>query len=148
MFTNDLRWELCHAECSKLICKANLWTGSCEIKFILKSRSERTMILHLCGSGRYIMVLCFSIRGGDARVSAPSGGWSMEGFLERPLMWWVITVSGFVFQIGTNEVKWRQKDIMALQWLNVTISWLKIVGKTAWKQLNFSAMIPEWLLTN
>ena len=30
------------------------------------------MILHLHGSGKYTTVLCFSIRGGDARVPAPS----------------------------------------------------------------------------
>ena len=148
MFTNNLRWEICHVETSKLICEANLWTGFCMIKFLLKSRSERTMVLHLCGSGRYTTVLCFSIIGGDARVSAPSRSWGVEGFLERSLMWWLIIGLGLVFHIGTSEVKWRQKHTVALQKLNVRVNWLKIVNKTAWKQLNSSAIIQKWLLTN
>ena len=40
------------------------------------------MILHLCGSEEYTPVFCLSIREGDARVSAPSCTWSMEGFLK------------------------------------------------------------------
>ena len=37
-----------------------------------KVRSEQTMILHLCGNGKYTSVLCFSIRGDEARVPALS----------------------------------------------------------------------------
>ena len=74
--------DLCHVGTSKLICEANRWTGSCVMRFLRFFRSEQTMILHLCGSGEYTTVLCFSIRGGDARVSALSRPWSMEGFLE------------------------------------------------------------------
>ena len=74
--------DLCHVETSKLICEANRWTVSCVMRFLRFFRSEQTMILHLCGSGEYTTVLCFSIRGGDARVSALSRTWSMEGFLE------------------------------------------------------------------
>ena len=44
------------------------------------------MIIHLCRSEEYTPVFCFSIRGGDARVPTPSCTWSMEGFLESPLM--------------------------------------------------------------
>ena len=53
---------------SKLICETNRWTGPCVMRFLAESYSEHTMILHLCGSGKYTSVLCFSMRGGDARV--------------------------------------------------------------------------------
>ena len=52
-----------------------------------------------------ILVLSFSVRGGDARVSAPSRTWGVEGFLERSLMCWVITGLGCVFHFGTSDAK-------------------------------------------
>ena len=61
--------HLCHFRTSKLICEANRWTGSCVMRFLRKGRSEQTMILHLCGGGKYTAVLSF--RGDDARVPAP-----------------------------------------------------------------------------
>ena len=48
--------------------------------------------------------MCFNIRGGDARVTAPSRTWGVEGFLERSLMCWVITGLGCVSHFGTNEI--------------------------------------------
>ena len=68
-------WELCHVGPSKLICEANRWTGPCVMRFLREGRSEGTMILHLCESGKYTTVLCFSIRGGDARIPVPSRIW-------------------------------------------------------------------------
>ena len=56
--------DLCHVGTSKLICEANRWIVSCVMRFLRFFRSEQTMILHLCGSGEYTTVLCFSIRGG------------------------------------------------------------------------------------
>ena len=56
--------ELCHVETGKMICEAHRWNGSCVVWFLLEAC--------LCGSGEYTTVLCFSIRGGDGRVSAPS----------------------------------------------------------------------------
>ena len=100
--------DMCHVGTSKLICEANRWTGSCVMWFLLEGRSEQTMIIHLRGSGEYTTVLCFSIRGGDPRVSAPSRTWSLEGFLEWPLMYWVITGLGCVFtliQVRLSDVK-------------------------------------------
>ena len=58
---------------------------------IRKVCSEQTIMLHLCGSEKYATVLCFSLRGGDARVPAPSPIWGVERFLERSLMCWVMT---------------------------------------------------------
>ena len=68
------------------------------------------MILNLCGNWKDITVLCFGIRGGDARVPAPSRTWVVDGFLERSLMCWVITVLECVSDFGTNEIKLRQED--------------------------------------
>ena len=56
--------DLCHVETGKMICEAYRWNGSCVVWFLLEAC--------LCGSGEYTTVLCFSIRGGDGRVSAPS----------------------------------------------------------------------------
>ena len=97
---------------SKLIFEINRWTGPCVMRFLSEGCSEHTMILHLCGSGKYTTVLCFSIRGGDASVPAPSRTWDVEGFLERSLMCWVITRLGCVFHFGTSEIKWRKEDTM------------------------------------
>ena len=77
---------LCHVGSSKLICETNRWTGPYVMRFLLEGRSEQTMILNLCGSGKHTTVLYFSIRGGDARVSAPSRTWGVDGFPERSLM--------------------------------------------------------------
>ena len=65
---------------SKLICETNRWTGPCMMRFLPEGRSEQTVILHLCGSGKYTTVLCFSIGGGDARVPAQLtlGVWSVS----------------------------------------------------------------------
>ena len=52
--------DLCHVGLSKLICETNRWTGACVMPFLPEGRSEQTMILHLCGSGKYTTVLCFS----------------------------------------------------------------------------------------
>ena len=100
--------DLCHGGTSKLICGANRWTGSCVMRFLPEGCSKQTMTLHLCGSGEYTTVLSFSIRGGDARVSAPSCTWTVEGFLEWPLMCWVITGLGCVFtlvQVRLSDIK-------------------------------------------
>ena len=83
--------DLYHVGPSKLICETNRWTGPCVVQFLAEDYSKHTMILHLCGSGKYTSVLCFSIRGGDARVPAPSCTWGVEDFLERSLMCSVIT---------------------------------------------------------
>ena len=74
------------------------------MQFLAEGYSEHTMILYLCGSGKYTSVLCFSIRGGDARVPAPSRTWGVEVFLERSLIYWVITGLGCVSHFGTNEI--------------------------------------------
>ena len=95
--------DLYHVGPSKLICQTNRWTGPCMMQFLVEGYSEHTMKLHLCGSGKYTSVLCFSISGGDARVPAPSRTWGMESFLERSLMCWVITGLGCVSHFGTNE---------------------------------------------
>ena len=65
------------------------------------------MILHLCGSAEYTTVLCFGIQGGDVKVSAPCRTWSVEKFLEWPLMCWVITGLGCVF----TSVQARLSDV-------------------------------------
>ena len=96
--------ELYHVETSKLICETNRWTGPCVMRFLPEGYSEQTMILHFCGSAKYILVLCFSIRGGDARVPAPSRTSGVEGFLERSLICWVITELECVSHFGTNEI--------------------------------------------
>ena len=96
---------LCHVGTSKLICETNRWTGPCVMRFLLEGRSELTMIPHLCGSRKYITVLCFSIRGGDARVPAPSCSWGVDGFVERSLMCWVLARFGYVFHFETSEIK-------------------------------------------
>ena len=88
--------DLYHVGPSKWICETNHWTGPCMMRFLPESYSKQTMILHLCGSGEYTSVLCFSIRGGDARVPAPSCTWGVEDFLERSLMCWAITGLGCV----------------------------------------------------
>ena len=74
------------------------------MRFLPEGYSEQTMILHMCGSGKYTSVLCFSIRGGDARVPAPSRTSGVEGFVERSLMYWVIIGLGCVSHFGTNEI--------------------------------------------
>ena len=83
--------DLCHIGTSKLICVANRWTGSCAMMFLTEGHSKQTMTLNLWGRVKYITVLCFSIRGSDARVPAPSHTSVMEGFLEGSLLCWVIT---------------------------------------------------------
>ena len=40
--------------------------------FLPKGLSEQTIIVHLCGSGKYALVLRFNIRRGEPRVPAPS----------------------------------------------------------------------------
>ena len=98
--------NLCLVGTSKLICEGNQWTGSCVMRFLPKGRSEQTMILHIYYYiyfqyiyFQYTTVLCFSIRGGDARVSAPSRTWSVEGCLEQSLICWVITGLRSVFAL-------------------------------------------------
>ena len=59
--------DLYHVGPSKLICETNQWAGPCLMQVLAEGYSEHTMILHLCGSGKCTSVLCFSIRGGDAR---------------------------------------------------------------------------------
>ena len=97
--------DLCHIGPSKLICETNRWTGTCVMRFLPEEDSEQTMILHLSGSGKYTTDLCFSIAGGDARVSVLSLTWGVEGFLQRSLMCWVIARLGWVSGFGTNEIK-------------------------------------------
>ena len=80
MFGNDFWWGL--VETNKSIREANRWTVSCIIRLLPECRSKEIMILYFCGSGEYTKDLCFSIREGDARVSAPPRTWSVEGFLE------------------------------------------------------------------
>ena len=99
--------DLCHIRTSRLIYEANQWTGSCVMQFLPEGHSELNVILNLCGSAKYITVLCFSIRGGDAGVSAPYRTWGVEGFLEGSLMCWVITGWECVFTM----VQMRLKDI-------------------------------------
>ena len=64
--------DLCHVGTSKLICEKTRWTGPCVMRFLPEGRSEQTIILHWCGSGKYATVSCFTTGGGDARVPAPS----------------------------------------------------------------------------
>ena len=100
--------DLCLVGTSKLICKANRWTVCCVMRLFPEGCSKQSMILHLCGSGEYTIVLCFSIRGDDGRVSAPFRTCSVEGFLERFVMCWVITVLECVFtlvQVRLSDVK-------------------------------------------
>ena len=63
------------------LCHVGRCTSPCVIRLLLEGPSEQTMILYLCRSGKYTTVLCFSIRGGDVRVPAPSRTWGVEGFL-------------------------------------------------------------------
>ena len=65
------------------------------MQFLLKG--VQSMILHLCVSGKCALVLYFSIRRGEAKVVAPSGTYCVEGFLERSLICWFITVLRYVF---------------------------------------------------
>ena len=106
--------DLCHVGSSKLICETNRWTGPYVMRFLVEGRSEQTMILHLCGSGKHTTVLYFSIRGGDARVSAPSRTWTVEGFLERSVMLLGITGLACVFHFVKSDFKRRQEDTIAL----------------------------------
>ena len=101
--------HLSNVENSKLTCETNWWTDSCVMQFY-----EQAMILHLCGSGKFTTFLCFSIRGGDARVPAQSRTWGVDVFMERSMMCRVITGLGCVFHFGSSEVKWHQKDTKAL----------------------------------
>ena len=64
--------DLYHVGSSKLICETNRWTGPFVMRFLPEGHSEQTMILHLCGSGKYTAVLYFRIRGSDDRVPASS----------------------------------------------------------------------------
>ena len=108
MFVNNFRWGLVSYRNHKLICEANQCNGSCVMRFLPKGYSEQTMILHLCGSGKYTPILRFSIRGSEARVLAPFGTWSVQGFLERCLMCYVITGLGCIFtliQMRLSDVK-------------------------------------------
>ena len=88
--------DLYHVGPSKLICETNRWAGPCVMQFLAKGYSEHTMILHFSGSEICTSVLYFSIRGGDARVPAPSRTWSVESFVERSLICWVIAGLGCV----------------------------------------------------
>ena len=97
-------WALYHVGPSKLICETNRWSGPCVMQFLSEGYSKQTMILHLCGSGKYTSVFCFSIRGDDARVPTSSRTWGVEGFLEHSLMYWVITGLGYVSHFGTNKI--------------------------------------------
>ena len=54
------------------------------MQFLPEGHSEQTMILNLCGSAKYITVLCFSIRGGDAGVSAQYRTWNIEFPISLP----------------------------------------------------------------
>ena len=67
--------------------------------FLPEGRPKETMIHHLCGSGECTTIFCFSIRGGDGRVSVLSHSWNVESFLEWLLMRWVITGLGCVFTL-------------------------------------------------
>ena len=100
--------DLCPVGTSKLICETNRWTVTCVMEFLPEGRSELTMILHLCGSGKYTTVLYFSIRGGDVRVPAAFHTWGVEGFLERSLMCWVLAGLGMFFslvQVRLSDIK-------------------------------------------
>ena len=79
--------------------------GPCMMRYLPEGVSEQAIILHLRGSGKYATALCFSIRSGDTRVPAPFRTWDMERFLERSLLWWVMTGLGCVFHFGTSEIK-------------------------------------------
>ena len=97
-----------HVGTRKLICEANQCTGTCLMQFLSKGCSKQTMILHLRGSSKYTTALCFSIRGGDARVSTPSCTCSVEAFLEWHLMCWVNIWLECVFtlvQVRLSDVK-------------------------------------------
>ena len=96
--------DLYHVGRSKLICGTNWWTVLWLMRFLAEGYSEHTMKLHFCGSGKYTLALCFSITGGDASVLALSRTWGVEGFLERSLLYWVITGLGCVCYFGTNEI--------------------------------------------
>ena len=50
------------------------------MRFLSEGRSEETMIHYYCGSGKYTTLLCFSIRGVNFRVPAPSRTWGVQGF--------------------------------------------------------------------
>ena len=124
MFANDFRWGLVSYRNQQ----NDLRNKSMDWFLRPEGRSEQTIILHWCGSGKYTTVLCFSTRGNDARVPAPSWTWGVEGFLERSLMCWVIVGLGCVFHFGISE----QEETIALQQFNVRVGWLKIVDKMAW----------------
>ena len=96
--------NLCHIGTSKLICEADRWTGSYVMRFLLEGHSEQTMILHLCGCEKYTTVLCFSIKGGDARVPAPFHTWGVEVFLEQSLDMLGHHRVKMCFHFGTSEV--------------------------------------------
>ena len=51
-----------------------------------------------------ILVLCFSIGGGDARVPTPSRTWGVEGF----------SGLGCIFHFGKSEITLCQEDTIAL----------------------------------
>ena len=88
---------------SKLICETNWWTGLCVMRFLPEGYSDRLWYF-ICVEVGYTSVLCFSMRGGDARVPVSSRTWGVEGFLELSLMCWVITGLGCVSHFGTNEI--------------------------------------------
>ena len=77
----------------------------------MEGRFEQTMVLHLCGSGKYTTALCFSIIGDDSRIPAPSCNWGVDGFLERPLMCWVNTGLGCVFAMLRVKISDLKKKI-------------------------------------
>ena len=81
------------------------------MRFLMEGRFEQTMVLHLCGSGKYTTVLCFSIIGDDIRIPAPSCNWGVDGFLERPLMCWVNTGLGCVFAMLRVKISDLKKKI-------------------------------------
>ena len=61
-----------------------------------------------------ILVLYFSMRGGNFRIPTPSRTWGVEGFLERCLMCCVITGLWCVFHFDIREVKLLQEDTIVL----------------------------------
>ena len=84
------------------------------MRFLPEGCSKKTVVLDLCGSREYTTVLCFSERGGDARVPAQSCTWGVEGFLERSVMCWVTTGLGCVVHFVKSEVKSRQEDAIVV----------------------------------